>query len=88
MARMFGTDGVRGVANEELTGELAYRIGRAGANVLTMELISPPFWWDGIPVFLEICWKRRWWRRSLHRGHGGAGRSAPDTGGGPSYSAL
>lgn len=35
MARMFGTDGVRGVANEELTGELAYRIGRAGANVLT-----------------------------------------------------
>jgi len=29
MARLFGTDGVRGVANLELTPELAYRLGRA-----------------------------------------------------------
>ena len=29
MARMFGTDGVRGEANLELTPELAYRLGRA-----------------------------------------------------------
>ena len=35
MARLFGTDGVRGVANTELTGELAFRLGRAGAYVLT-----------------------------------------------------
>lgn len=34
MARLFGTDGVRGVANEKLTGELAYRLGFAGARVL------------------------------------------------------
>ncbi len=34
MGRMFGTDGVRGVANEELTCELAYNLGRAGAYVL------------------------------------------------------
>jgi phosphoglucosamine mutase len=34
MSRLFGTDGVRGVANEELTPELAFRIGRAGASVL------------------------------------------------------
>ncbi len=32
--RLFGTDGVRGVANAELTPELAFRIGRAGASVL------------------------------------------------------
>ncbi|MCT8976441.1 phosphoglucosamine mutase [Clostridium sp. CX1] len=35
MHRMFGTDGVRGIANKELTAELAYRLGRAGAHVLT-----------------------------------------------------
>ena len=29
MARLFGTDGVRGEANKELTPELAYRLGRA-----------------------------------------------------------
>lgn len=31
MARLFGTDGVRGEANLELTPELAYRLGRAAA---------------------------------------------------------
>ena len=35
MSRMFGTDGVRGIANTELTAELAYKLGRAGAYVLT-----------------------------------------------------
>ncbi len=34
MARIFGTDGVRGVANVELTPELAFALGRAGAAVL------------------------------------------------------
>ena len=34
MSGLFGTDGVRGVANLELTPELAFRIGRAGAVVL------------------------------------------------------
>ena len=29
MSRLFGTDGVRGEANLELTPELAYRMGRA-----------------------------------------------------------
>ncbi|MBX6396292.1 MAG: phosphoglucosamine mutase [Alicyclobacillaceae bacterium] len=36
MARLFGTDGVRGVANADLTPELAYRLGRAAAYVLTL----------------------------------------------------
>ncbi|MBV8332581.1 MAG: phosphoglucosamine mutase [Candidatus Eremiobacteraeota bacterium] len=35
MSRLFGTDGVRGVANAELTPELCFRIGRAGATVLS-----------------------------------------------------
>lgn len=35
VALYFGTDGVRGVANRELTPELAYKLGRAGAYVLT-----------------------------------------------------
>ena len=35
MARLFGTDGVRGVANVELTCELAMNIGKACACVLT-----------------------------------------------------
>jgi len=34
MSRLFGTDGVRGVANTELTPELAFKVGRAGARVL------------------------------------------------------
>ena len=34
MGRLFGTDGARGVANKELTCELAMKIGRAAAMVL------------------------------------------------------
>jgi phosphoglucosamine mutase len=34
MGRLFGTDGVRGVANEELTANLAYQLGKAGAYIL------------------------------------------------------
>ena len=37
MARLFGTDGVRGVAGTELTIELAMKLGQAGAHVLTKE---------------------------------------------------
>lgn len=35
MGRLFGTDGVRGIANTELSCELALNIGRAAASVLT-----------------------------------------------------
>ena len=41
MSRMFGTDGVRGIANSELTAELAYKLGRAGAYVLTKSSHKP-----------------------------------------------
>jgi phosphoglucosamine mutase len=42
MGRLFGTDGVRGIANLELTAELAYDLGRAGAYVLTAETEHVP----------------------------------------------
>ena len=33
--KYFGTDGIRGIANKELTVELAYKTGFAAATVLT-----------------------------------------------------
>ncbi len=42
MGRLFGTDGARGVANTELTCELAMNIGRAAAMVLTSEEVEHP----------------------------------------------
>lgn len=34
MTKYFGTDGVRGVANKELTPELAFKLGRVGSYIL------------------------------------------------------
>ncbi len=42
MGRLFGTDGVRGVANEELTPQLAMQLGQAGAYVLSRENAHKP----------------------------------------------
>ncbi len=41
MGRLFGTDGVRGVANKELTPELAFNLGKAGAHVLSKDKKRP-----------------------------------------------
>ena len=41
MGRLFGTDGVRGVANSELTPELAFHLGKAGAHVLSKDNKRP-----------------------------------------------
>jgi phosphoglucosamine mutase len=35
MGKLFGTDGIRGIANKELTPELAFKVGRAGAYILS-----------------------------------------------------
>ncbi|MBQ3904902.1 MAG: phosphoglucosamine mutase [Eubacterium sp.] len=40
MGRLFGTDGVRGIANKDLTNELAMKIGAAAATVLLEEAKS------------------------------------------------
>lgn len=42
MGRLFGTDGARGIANSELTCELAMNIGRAAAYVLTKHAVTRP----------------------------------------------
>lgn len=41
MGRLFGTDGVRGVANKDLTPELAFVLGQAGATVLAQQEKRP-----------------------------------------------
>ncbi|MGI6031479.1 MAG: phosphoglucosamine mutase [Eubacteriales bacterium] len=42
MGKLFGTDGVRGVVNEDLDGLLAYQLGMAGAYVLTKATHKTP----------------------------------------------
>ena len=55
MSRMFGTDGVRGIANTELTAELAYSLGRAGAFVLTEGTHKPKILVAKDTKYQEIC---------------------------------
>ena len=43
MGRLFGTDGVRGIANAELTPELAFKLGKAGGHVLSRSKEGPIF---------------------------------------------
>ena len=57
MSRMFGTDGVRGVANEELTPLLAMQLGQAGAYVLTRENKHKQLWLAVTQECLAICWQ-------------------------------
>ncbi|MFY9613595.1 MAG: phosphoglucosamine mutase, partial [Tissierellaceae bacterium] len=35
MPKLFGTDGIRGIANELLTPELAFQVGRSAAHILS-----------------------------------------------------
>lgn len=42
MGKYFGTDGVRGVANSELTPEFAFKLGRIGGYVLTKDAKDHP----------------------------------------------
>lgn len=41
MSRIFGTDGIRGIANKELTPELAFELGRSVAYVLASQYEEP-----------------------------------------------
>ncbi|WP_091500169.1 phosphoglucosamine mutase [Amphibacillus marinus] len=41
MGKYFGTDGVRGIANQQLTPELAFKLGRFGGYVLTNKTEKP-----------------------------------------------
>ena len=42
MGKLFGTDGIRGIANQQLTAELAFRIGQAAATVLRRNCQEKP----------------------------------------------
>ena len=42
MTKYFGTDGVRGIANKELTPELAFKLGRIGSYLLTKKTEEKP----------------------------------------------
>lgn len=42
MGRLFGTDGIRGIAGSELTPEMAFKVGRAAAYVLARKSGRPP----------------------------------------------
>src|SRR3989442_2559232 len=42
MGRLFGTDGVRGIANRELSAELAFRLGRAAVTALAETGVTRP----------------------------------------------
>lgn len=48
MGRLFGTDGVRGIANKELTIELAMNLGRAAATVLAVNSRRRPLFVVGM----------------------------------------
>ena len=60
MARLFGTDGVRGIANVELTPELAFKTGGAllrltsAGKHATLKSLS-----GAIHAFPAPCWKLR-----------------------------
>ena len=56
MGKYFGTDGVRGEANVELTPELAFKLGRFGGYVLSQHEEEDPWYLlDVIRVFLVKC---------------------------------
>ena len=42
MGKLFGTDGIRGIANEQLDSVLAYRVGQAAALVLSKNKTEKP----------------------------------------------
>ena len=41
MGKLFGTDGVRGIANKDLSADLAYKLGRIGGFFLTKGKVRP-----------------------------------------------
>jgi hypothetical protein len=62
MSRLFGTDGVRGVANKELTPDLAFKLGWAGPKSwLARPCTNLSSWLASTHAFPAICWNLPWW---------------------------
>ena len=53
MRKYFGTDGIRRIANSELTPELVYRVAKAGAYVLSKHTDHTP------TIFIGILRKKK-----------------------------
>src|SRR2546425_10541623 len=79
MGRLFGTDGVRGVANRDLTGDLAFRLGRAAVIALTERGESRP----GIVVGRDPRASGEFLEAALAAGGCSAGGGGLPAGGGP-----
>lgn len=47
MGKLFGTDGIRGIANKELTPELAFKLGRSAAYIVMSEKKQKPTFFIG-----------------------------------------
>ena len=44
MNKLFGTDGIRGIANKELNSSLAYEVARAGGYFLSKNIKKKRQW--------------------------------------------
>ena len=60
MARLFGTDGVRGVANVKLHSELAFKLGYAAAKYFGAGFLPEKLLSAGIHAAADKCWKVLW----------------------------
>ncbi len=68
MGTLFGTDGIRGVANEyPMTAEMAVRVGRAVATVFRDQVESRKSLSAGTPGCPDKCWNLQWLPVSARR---------------------
>jgi phosphoglucosamine mutase len=59
MKRLFGTDGIRGVANKELTPQLAFQLGRGRLHCVWGARTKAPVFVIGKDTRLSCpCWKQ------------------------------
>jgi phosphoglucosamine mutase len=58
VGKLFGTDGVRGVANTQLTPELAMALGRAVVGAIGHRGDARPVIATRVPR--APCWRARW----------------------------
>ena len=56
MGKYFGTDGIRGIANQDLGVELAYRVGLAAATVLSRKLLPSVLIFMAYSSIMAIAW--------------------------------
>src|SRR4051794_41626701 len=73
MGRLFGTDGVRGVAGEDLTASLAAGLGRAAVTVLGRHSGGRPVLVVGRDPRASGVWLEEGLTRAIRAARGGGG---------------